>query len=81
MHGTAVNVAKRAQMLVLAARGLSNQQIALELGANEQRYFAPLSRSGDYRAHVRHKGRPFVRSQFARNGAGRFERFYRLYGF
>jgi hypothetical protein len=27
--------AKRAQMLVLAARGLSNRQIALELGANE----------------------------------------------
>ena len=32
---TAVNVAKRAQMLVLAAGGLSNRQIALELGANE----------------------------------------------
>src|SRR6266481_3349861 len=32
---TAVNIAKRAQMLVLAARGLSNRQIALELGANE----------------------------------------------
>ena len=32
---TALNVAKRAQMLVLAARGLSNRQIALELGANE----------------------------------------------
>ena len=31
---TAVSVAKRAQMLVLAARGLSNRQIALELGAN-----------------------------------------------
>ena len=31
----AVNVAKRAQMLVLAARGLSNRQIALELSANE----------------------------------------------
>jgi hypothetical protein len=27
---TAVNIAKRAQMLVLAARGLSNRQIALE---------------------------------------------------
>ena len=26
---------QRAQMLVLAARGLSNRQIALELGANE----------------------------------------------
>ena len=32
---TAVNIAKRAQMLVLASRGLSNRQIALELGANE----------------------------------------------
>jgi hypothetical protein len=32
---TTVNVAKRAQMLVLAARGLSYRQIALELGANE----------------------------------------------
>jgi transposase len=32
---TAVSIAKRAQMLVLAARGLSNRQIALELGANE----------------------------------------------
>ena len=32
---TALNVAKRAQMLVLAARGLSNRQIALELGANK----------------------------------------------
>ena len=32
---TAVNIAKRAQMLVLAAGGLSNRQIALELGANE----------------------------------------------
>ena len=32
---TAVNIAKRAQMLVLAAQGLSNRQIALELGANE----------------------------------------------
>src|SRR3984893_6822403 len=32
---TAVNVAKRAQMLVLAGRGLSNRQIALELSANE----------------------------------------------
>ncbi len=32
---TAVNIAKRAQMLVLAARGLSNRQIALDLGANE----------------------------------------------
>ena len=31
---TAVNVARRAEMLVLAARGLSNRQIALELGAN-----------------------------------------------
>src|SRR6516164_7527831 len=31
---TAVNVAARAEMLVLAARGLSNRQIALELGAN-----------------------------------------------
>jgi transposase len=31
----AVNIAKRAQMLVLAARGISNRQIALELGANE----------------------------------------------
>jgi hypothetical protein len=30
---TAVNIAKRAQMLVLAARGLSNRHIALELGA------------------------------------------------
>jgi transposase len=32
---TAVNIAKRAQMLILAARGLSNRQIALELSANE----------------------------------------------
>jgi hypothetical protein len=32
---TAVRIAKRAQMLVLGARGLSNRQIALELGANE----------------------------------------------
>jgi transposase len=32
---TAVSIAKRAQMLVLAARGFSNRQIALELGANE----------------------------------------------
>jgi transposase len=32
---TAVNIAKRAQMLVLASRGLSNRQIALEIGANE----------------------------------------------
>src|SRR6516165_3782926 len=31
---TAMNVARRAEMLVLAARGLSNRQIALELGAN-----------------------------------------------
>jgi transposase len=31
---TAVNVARGAEMLVLAARGLSNRQIALELGAN-----------------------------------------------
>ena len=31
---TAVNVARRAEMLVLAARGLSNREIALELGAN-----------------------------------------------
>ena len=31
----AAGVAKRARMLVLAARGLSNRQIALELGANE----------------------------------------------
>jgi hypothetical protein len=30
---TAVNIAELAQMLVLAARGLSNRQIALELGA------------------------------------------------
>jgi transposase len=32
---TAVNIAKRARMLILAARGLSNRQIALELGANQ----------------------------------------------
>ena len=32
---TAVNIAKRAQMLVLAAHGLSNRQIPLELGVNE----------------------------------------------
>ena len=32
---TAVNVTRRAEMLVLAVRGLSNRQIALELGANE----------------------------------------------
>ena len=32
---TALSTARRAQMLVLAARGLSNRQIALELGANE----------------------------------------------
>jgi hypothetical protein len=32
---TAVGITKRAQMLVLAARGLSNRQISLELGANE----------------------------------------------
>ncbi|HYY30060.1 MAG TPA: helix-turn-helix domain-containing protein [Chthoniobacterales bacterium] len=32
---TAVNIARRAQMLVLAARGLSNRQIALELGVAE----------------------------------------------
>ena len=31
---TAVNVARRAEVLVLAARGLSNREIALELGAN-----------------------------------------------
>ena len=31
---TAVNIARRAEMLVLAARGLSNRQIALELGAH-----------------------------------------------
>ena len=31
---TALSTARRAQMLVLAARGLSNRQIALELGAN-----------------------------------------------
>jgi len=31
---TAVNVARRAEMLVLATRGLSNRRIALELGAN-----------------------------------------------
>ena len=31
---TAVNVPRRAEMLLLAARGLSNRQIALELGAN-----------------------------------------------
>ena len=30
----AVSKARRAQMLVLAARGLSNRQIALELGAS-----------------------------------------------
>src|SRR6266436_4828624 len=34
-RNTAVSITKRAQMLVLAARGLSNRQIALELGANE----------------------------------------------
>jgi transposase len=32
---TAVNITRRAQMLVLAARGLSNRQIALELGVDE----------------------------------------------
>ena len=32
---TAVSITKRAQMLVLAAGGLSNRRIALELGANE----------------------------------------------
>jgi hypothetical protein len=32
---TAVSITKRAQTLVLAARGPSNRQIALELGANE----------------------------------------------
>ena len=32
---TTVGMARRAQMLVLAARGFSNRQIALELGANE----------------------------------------------
>ena len=32
---TAANIAKGAQMLVLASRRLSNRQIALELGANE----------------------------------------------
>jgi transposase len=31
---TAVSIARRAQMLVLAARGLSNRQIALTVGAN-----------------------------------------------
>ena len=31
---TAVNMARRAQMLVLAVRGFSNRQIALELGAS-----------------------------------------------
>lgn len=34
-RNTAVSITKRAQMLVLAARGFSNRQIALELGANE----------------------------------------------
>jgi DNA-binding NarL/FixJ family response regulator len=34
-RNTAVSITRRAQMLVLAARGLSNLQIALELGANE----------------------------------------------
>ena len=34
-RNTAVSITKRAQMLVLATRGLSNRQIALELGANE----------------------------------------------
>ena len=32
---TALNVAKRARMLILAADGLSNRRIALELDANE----------------------------------------------
>jgi len=32
---TAVNMARWAQMLVLPTRGLSNRQIALELGVNE----------------------------------------------
>ena len=32
---TTVGMARRAQMLVLAARGFSNRQIALESGANE----------------------------------------------
>jgi hypothetical protein len=40
---TAVNVAKRAQMLVLAAGGLSNRQIALDLGANDLRATASKS--------------------------------------
>jgi transposase len=31
---TAVNVARRAEMLVLACSGLSNRQVALQLGAN-----------------------------------------------
>src|SRR5271166_3123396 len=31
---TAVSIARRAQMLVLAARGLSNRQIALRVGAD-----------------------------------------------